>query len=166
MKKVAIGLCASLVLALTTGCIGQMALSAKVKRWNLEVVEGRWAREAVFLALYFIPVYPFAATGDLLVVNSIEFHTGTNPLSGKPRIARVGETHRIETEDGWVAESALRGDGSIDLRITDDAGTSHFINLARRGDRAIARDTEGRTLASLRDGRVVKLVSESTPPGR
>ena len=58
----------------------------------------RMAREGVFLLLYIIPVYPIAGVIDLLIVNSIEFHSGTNPLSRgcccTPITARIRPTQR------------------------------------------------------------------------
>lgn len=135
--------------SLTTGCIGGMALSGKVKQWNLEVTQNRWAREGVFLALYLIPVYPFAGMADLLVVNSIEFHTGTNPVSGKARIARIGETRSVTAPDGSTSFSTLREDGSIDLVVTEADGTRHFVNLGEGEGRVVARDETGAELASV-----------------
>jgi hypothetical protein len=141
------------------GCIGGMAVSGKVRQFNLEVVENKWAREAVFLALYFIPVYPFAGFIDLLIVNSIEFHTGTNPVSGKPRIAQVGETRRVEAANGAVSESTLRADGSIDLVITEPGGETHFLNVVERDGTVVARDAAGRELASVERGADLPLES-------
>jgi hypothetical protein len=138
----------ALSVSLTTGCIGGMALSGKVTEFNLDVHPNRWVREAVFLALYFIPVYPFAGMADLLVVNSIEFHTGTNPVSGKARIARIGETRSVTAPDGSTSVSTLREDGSIDLEVTTADGTRHFVNLAEGEGRVVARDETGAELAS------------------
>ena len=100
---------------------------------------------------------------DLLVVNSIEFHSGTNPISGKARIARAGESRRIETADGAVSLSTLREDGSIDLVITEPGGSAHFLNLGERGDRVIARDAQGRQIASVERGADLQRSGVVTP---
>ncbi len=165
MTKRITGLSLSLCLCLsvTTGCIGGMALSGKVREFNLRVVEGKWPREAVFLALYIIPVYEFAGVIDLLVVNSIEFHSGTNPISGKARIARAGDTRRIQAANGAVSVSTLREDGSIDLVITEPGGTAHFLNLGERGERVIARDAQGRQIASVERGADLQRSGVVTP---
>ena len=76
----------TIMLFLLSGCMGGMAVSGMVSKFNLEVTDNKWGREAVFLGLYIIPVYEIAALVDLIVVNSIEFHTGTNPLSGKSAV--------------------------------------------------------------------------------
>ena len=145
-----LGLC--LGLSLMTGCLGGMAVSGNVRQFNMDVIEGKWGRWGVFLALYIVPVYPIAGAIDLLVVNSIEFHTGTNPVSGKARVARAGETRHVEVANGTVSVSTLREDGSIDFEITEPGGATHFVNLAERGDRLVARDAEGREIASLDRG--------------
>ncbi|MGL4381939.1 MAG: DUF3332 domain-containing protein [Vibrio sp.] len=64
-----------------TGCMGQMATTGLVNKFNLEVVDNRYAREGLFLLLS--PVYGIASTADLFIFNSIEFWTGKNPISGK-----------------------------------------------------------------------------------
>jgi hypothetical protein len=143
----------------TTGCIGRMATAGIVGKFNLEVVEGKWAREGVFLLLYIIPVYPIAGAIDLIIVNSIEFHTGKNPISGQDRLARAGERRDVIADDGTRVVSTLRHDGSIDLEITSPDGFTQFANLRKQDGRVIARDVNGKELASLLpDGRVEQVM--------
>lgn len=144
---------AVLVMFGTSGCLGRMAVSGVVRKFNLDVVESKWAREAVFLLLYVVPVYPIAGMIDLVIVNSLEFHTGTNPVNGEPRLARVGESHVEIAENGTRSVSTLREDGSIDFAITTPDGMEHFLNLEDRGEALVARDVAGRPLGYLtRDG--------------
>jgi hypothetical protein len=138
----------------STGCIGRMATSGTVMKFNLKVVESKWAREGVFLLLYIIPVYPLAGMVDLLIINSIEFHTGTNPLSGQERLARVGETRDVAAPDGTKVVSTLRSDGSIDLAITTVDGQTHHANVLKDGETIVARDADGNTVGTMRDGQV------------
>lgn len=86
-NKLLAAIAVSITLLCMPGCIGRMALTGKVTDFNLSVTENNWGREGVFLGLHIIPVYPFAAFGDLLIVNSIEFWTGENPLSGEAALA-------------------------------------------------------------------------------
>ena len=157
-KIVATLLVAAFSLSLTTACIGRMAVSSNVREFNLNVAENRWARAGVFVLLYVIPVYPIAGAIDLLIVNSIEFHTGTNPVNGEKRLAQAGETRRAVAPDGTVSVSTLREDGSIDFEITDPSGETHFVNLERRGDQVVASDRDGQELASAGpEGRLTSL---------
>ena len=72
-----------------TGCMGTNGLGGKVKKFNLEVVEHRWAREGVFLGLHIIWVYRICTVLDLLVFNSIEFWSGKNPINGKSPLVDI-----------------------------------------------------------------------------
>ena len=161
MKRCLATACVGLVgLTSNTGCIGGMAVSGKVLEFNLRVASGKWPRAIIFVLLYVCFVYPIAGLIDLIIVNSIEFHTGTNPVSGEARIARAGDTYREVAPDGTAAVSTLREDGSIDFWITTPDGSTTFLNLQDAGERLVARDAEGATLGSVtQDGLL------STPAG-
>ncbi|MCH2177011.1 MAG: DUF3332 domain-containing protein [Lentisphaeria bacterium] len=80
-------LCLTALVTLASGCMGHNGLSTRLLKWNLTVVEHRWAREGVFLALWITLIYPICGILDLLIFNSIEFWTGKNNLlGGKPAI--------------------------------------------------------------------------------
>jgi hypothetical protein len=132
-----------------TACIGRMAVSGKVMEFNLSVSEDKWAREIVFLALYIIPVYEFAGMADLIVVNSIEFWTGTNPVNGEARLARFGDQNHGVTADGSEAISTLRKDGSIDIEVRSADGDAYFVNVVREENAVVGRDANGRRIARV-----------------
>ncbi len=132
-----------------TACIGRMAVSGKVRAFNLEVVDGKWGHEIVFLALYIIPVYPLAGAIDLIIVNSLEFWTGTNPVDGGARIAKAGDTRHVMAEDGSEAISTLRSDGSIDIEVRAADGSVHFMNVVREDGQVVARNPEGQRVARV-----------------
>jgi hypothetical protein len=154
---------ASLLLVLfavsNTACIGRMAVSGAVRKFNLEAVDGQWPHEFLFLALYIIPVYPLAGAVDLIIVNSIEFWTGTNPVDGGARIAKAGDTRHVVAEDGSEAISTLRADGSIDIEVRAADGSVHFMNFVREDGEVVARDPHGRRIARVNSetGRVEPL---------
>ncbi|MDR0866508.1 MAG: DUF3332 domain-containing protein [Candidatus Symbiothrix sp.] len=78
---------------LFSSCIGSFNLTRKVYAWNQSVGE-KWVNELVFLAINIIPVYSVAVFIDSVVLNSIEFWTGDNPVSADV------QTKQIETENG------------------------------------------------------------------
>jgi hypothetical protein len=137
----------------STACIGRMALSGTLLKWNLEVAQGKWPRWIIFFVLYVIPVYPFCGAVDLIIINSLEFWTGTNPISGEEGLAMRGETEkRVVAEDGSSGVARLRADGSIDLEITDVDGSQHYLNLAQESGMVVARDADGMFLGAVADG--------------
>lgn len=86
MKKFALKMAAAAILTSSlTGCIGQMGLSQKLLDINLQIVDNKFLRAGIFIIAS--PIYSLSMTGDLFIVNTIEFWTGTNPLTNKPALA-------------------------------------------------------------------------------
>ena len=78
---------------LFSSCIGSFGLWNTLKNWN-ENTGNKFVNEIVFLAFHIIPVYEFAYLADIIVLNSIEFWTGSNP------VAEVGNVKTIKGENG------------------------------------------------------------------
>lgn len=64
---------------LFTSCIGSFALTNKVLAWNQQI-DNKFVNELVFFGFHILPVYEISALADLLVINSVEFWSGTNPV--------------------------------------------------------------------------------------
>lgn len=64
-----------------SGCFGSFNLTRKVWTFNKTVSEDKWVQELVFLAFAVIPVYSIAGLLDAVIINSVEFWTGENPVS-------------------------------------------------------------------------------------
>ena len=85
MKKKIFTAAMALVLAGSmtfTSCIGSFALSNKVLAWNQQV-GSKFVNELVFFAFWIVPVYEITTLADVLVLNSIEFWSGSNPVAYK-----------------------------------------------------------------------------------
>lgn len=94
MKKTYLSVALVLALGgsmLFSSCIGQFALTNKVLDWNNQV-GSKFVNELVFFAFWIIPVYEVTYLADLLVINSIEFWSGNNPISASTKV--------IDTENG------------------------------------------------------------------
>ena len=87
MLPVALTMTASILLS--TGCIGHMGVTQKVKKGNLSLTENRWGREGIFVGFQVFWVYRISALLDLVVFNSIEFWSGENPLTKQPALANI-----------------------------------------------------------------------------
>ncbi|MDK9740173.1 DUF3332 family protein [Vibrio sp. D404a] len=74
---------AAVVMSLA-GCVGSNAVTGKLMKFNVEVVDNRYARAGVNFLL--APVYALTTAADYIVFNSLEFWTGKNPLTGAPHI--------------------------------------------------------------------------------
>ena len=63
-----------------TGCIGSFKMTNSLYDWNTSL-DGKFTQEVVFLAFVIIPVYEVTLFIDGVILNSIEFWTGDNPMS-------------------------------------------------------------------------------------
>lgn len=75
----------ALVIALTGGfltssCIGSFGLTKKILAWNKQV-GNKVVNELVFIGFLIVPVYLVGVTADMLILNSIEFWSGSNPVN-------------------------------------------------------------------------------------
>lgn len=77
---------------LFSSCIGSFNLFNKLLSWN-KTVGDKWVNELVFLVLCIIPAYPVAWFIDAVILNSIEFWTGSNPSADV-------QIKEVETENG------------------------------------------------------------------
>ena len=73
---------------LTTSCVGSFSLFNRVAKWNMRATNSKFLNEIIFLLIS--PAYVVCTTVDALVLNTIEFWTGNNPLAQK-----VGTTFRM-----------------------------------------------------------------------
>lgn len=68
-----------------TSCIGSFSLTNKVLAWNKQV-SNKFVNTLIFAAFWPIPVYPLTLLADVLVINSIEFWSGSNPVAANTQI--------------------------------------------------------------------------------
>ena len=89
-----------------SSCIGSFALQRKVLNWN-QGIGDKWVNEVVFLALNIVPVYGICYLADALVINSIEFWSGDNP------VASIGDVRQVKGENGNYFVTTLENGYSI-----------------------------------------------------
>ena len=79
MQKFNLKLAATVMICgafLFSSCIGSFGLHTKLRQWN-EGISNKFVNELVFLAFNIIPVYGVCYLADALVINSIEFWSGS-----------------------------------------------------------------------------------------
>jgi hypothetical protein len=93
MKKIVLrsALCLTLGAMTLSSCIGSFALSNKLLDWNKRL-SNKFVNELVFLVIS--PAYAFCSVADGLVLNTVEFWSGHNPVS------KVGKTENVWGKDG------------------------------------------------------------------
>ncbi|MBR2606324.1 MAG: DUF3332 domain-containing protein [Bacteroidaceae bacterium] len=107
-KLVAVLLSMSLILS---SCIGSFNLTNKVKDWN-GGLGNKFVNELIFIGLHIIPVYELTIMADILVLNSIEFWTGSSALSKKENSTKIVKNQKGEDvaitscADGYIITGA------------------------------------------------------------
>ncbi len=153
---------AAVIAASLSGCIGSNAVTGYVMKFNLEVVDNRYARGGVNILL--APVYGLAIAADYIVFNSLEFWTGKNPLNGKPHIFdskldtkfKINDDLDPSLQDAPVAPiSNLR---SIETGTMQqiDADTIQMDIVYNNGEKAVLTGVrEGKSVSYYIDGQLI-----------
>lgn len=107
MKKTYLSVGIAALIGATTlfsSCIGSFKLTNKVLDWN-KTIDDKFVNEVVFIALHIVPVYQLSIFADAVVLNSIEFWTGENPVTKAGEVKEVtGEKAKYQvmtTENGY-----------------------------------------------------------------
>ncbi|PKH07961.1 DUF3332 family protein [Moritella sp. Urea-trap-13] len=163
MKKL---ICATVIAASVsglTGCIGQMGLTKLAVGVNLKAVDNRYGRAGIYMLA--APIYGVTSLVDLVVLNSIEFWTGTNPITKKgPAVADTPVEAWMKV-NGSI-DSSLRSapltnlqvsvqstsmevldDDSLQMHVTYVDGSQQSITGKRLANNDVAFYNQGRLVA-------------------
>ena len=91
---------------LFSSCVGSFGLFNRLSSWN-QSIGSKFVNELVFLAFNIVPVYGVSYLADALVINSIEFWSGSNPM------ANVGDVKKVKGENGNYMVKTLENGYSI-----------------------------------------------------
>ena len=100
-------------------CIGSFQLTNKLLSWNNQI-GSKFVNELVFFAFWVLPVYEVSGLADILVLNSIEFWSGSNPVAKGTKVIEGNDGKYLVKCDckGYTIKS--ENDGSI-VRLDFDA---------------------------------------------
>ncbi len=109
MRKFNLKMAATIMICgafLFSSCIGSFGLHSRFIDWN-QGIGNKFVNELVFFVFNIIPVYEVCYLADILVINSIEFWGGSNPM------ASVGDVKRVKGENGNYLVETLENGYSI-----------------------------------------------------
>ena len=124
-------LCSSLMFS---SCIGSFGLTSKLHNWNKGVGGNKFVSELVFLAFCILPAYELSVFADVIIFNSIEFWSGSNPIAEN--------TQHLKGENGhdFLVKTHQNG-----YTITDET-TNNTIELAfDDNDKSWSVETNGQS---------------------
>ncbi|MFA6455873.1 MAG: DUF3332 family protein [Bacteroidota bacterium] len=128
-KKIVVMVLVASMAVMSVGCYGSFSLTKKVYNWNGSL-GNKWVVEVVFLACYVVPVYGIAGFIDTVILNSIEFWTGTNPMAST-----------IKSDDGTTV-AFNKETKNVEISY---AGKTFVI--AQEDGKSVVKDSQGTVLA-------------------
>lgn len=115
MKKtyLSVALVCTLCGAMTLpSCIGSFSLTNKLLSWNNQI-GSKFVNELVFFAFWILPVYEVSGLADVIVLNSIEFWSGSNPVAKGTKVIEGNDGKYLVKCDGKGYTIKSENDGSI-----------------------------------------------------
>lgn len=113
----------------STSCIGSFNLTNRLLSWNNQAGD-KFTNELIFFAFWILPVYEVCALTDVLVLNSIEFWSGNNPMAKSETIIKGADGEYLCVCDGRGYTITSMNDGSV-VRFdfdADDDSWSYSVN--------------------------------------
>lgn len=104
MKKIGVYFSAILMLGigtLSTGCMGSWKLTKSLYNWNDGATGNKYLDNGIFWIFTALPVYGTTIFVDYVILNLIEFWTGSNPMAMK---AGEKESAVVKGKDGKTYE--------------------------------------------------------------
>ena len=89
-----------------SSCVGSFGLHSRLVSWN-QNISNKFVNELVYLVCNIIPVYGVCYLADAIVLNSIEFWSGSNPM------ASIGDVKTVRGESGNYLVETLENGYSI-----------------------------------------------------
>ncbi len=186
LSKLAVSMTLLTFVFTTSGCFGRFNLTRKVYNFNKSVSPDKWVQELVFLGFVVLPIYWFASLIDALIINSIEFWSGRNPVMvGKEPAVKVvekGDTTLVQTmaataeaktmtvgeyHRGTLVRTVVMrhevGQPSIttEVRYPDGRVETHVTTLQADGSALVGSvDAEGRATTRLVSAAEVQRLSD------
>lgn len=104
IKSLLLGLVFLFVTLFQTSCIGSFKLTNNLYDWNTGL-NGKALQEVVFLVFVIVPVYGATLFIDAVILNTIEFWSGSNPMA--------------------------MNEGDVETQIVENAGNSYQITATK-----------------------------------
>ena len=118
---------------LFNSCIGSFGLFNRLNTWN-QSIGNKFVNELVLLAFNIVPVYGVAYFADVLVINSIEFWSGQNPITMKDgqidesEFMHEGKMYKVIKSKNNMTVALKDTDVKVDFRYFPEESTWYQMN--------------------------------------
>jgi hypothetical protein len=148
-KKIVVLVLVATMAVMSVGCYGSFALTKKVYNWNGSL-GNKWVVELVYLVISY-PVYGTAGFIDSVILNSIEFWTGTNPMASTMTaddgavVAFNNETKEVTVTYGTQKYSVAMVDGKATMKNANGVAIAYAESDAN--GTFIIKDMSGKVIS-------------------
>ena len=97
----------------TTGCFGKFALTRKLYSWN-DDLGNKFVKTIVLWAFMIVPVYEIFGFADFIILNTVEFWTGSNPVADA-KVKQLPDGSFEMERDGVAMRLVPTGENRFDL---------------------------------------------------
>jgi hypothetical protein len=140
-------------------CIGSFSLWTGLRDWNMGVSD-KFVNEVVFLAFHIVPVYEVAYVADALVLNSIEFWSGANPVAdfGTKQVKGENGDYTITARaDGYTIVKDGEADKALDLVYNAEDRTWNAVAEGETYE-LLTMNEDGSATLKLQDGSEMRVM--------
>jgi hypothetical protein len=136
LKIIALSLAVVFGATTMTSCYGKFMLTKKIHTWNGTVSSNKFINNLVFWVLVILPVYGIGTLVDGVILNVVEFWTGSNPMAMKEgekevkKVAVEGNDYQITATKNRLDIVQLTGDekGKTTSMVYNETSKSWFMN--------------------------------------
>ncbi len=162
----------AIMLITAFGCYGSFQLINKVYKFNGSL-GNKWVNELGFLVMNIIPVYGVAGAVDAIILNTIEFWTGSNPMASndgsKTFTLPEGSVTYNGQDQSYTFKQTIDGkDKIVRLTTTDGITTATDENgtVLAKTERSVnggvtVFDASGHVVSTLTQAQVESMVSQN-----
>ena len=161
IKVAAIVLSGSL---LFSSCVGSFGLFNRLSSWN-QSLGSKFVNELVFIALNIVPAYGVCYAADALVINAIEFWTGSNPMANAGDVRTIkGENANYMVENLENGYSITKEGETESLNLVYDEATNTWNAVADNGEshELVKMNNDGTADLFLQDGTTTNVTLDAT----
>lgn len=150
-------LCGSIM---CTSCIGSFKLWNGMKDWN-QGIGNKFVNELVFIALHIVPVYEIAYLADLIVVNSIEFWSGSNPVASNEVKEIKGEkgNYLVQSNENGYTITNKEDNQSMNLVYNKDKKTWNAVTETEDVE-LIKLNDDGTATINMQNGTAMTVIPD------